>query len=136
MKIEQLQEISAKESESPENIVDKINSLVRAMNSLSNNGADLSYNIRADIVSVTTGINLSNTGAWAIKNKFYPAIPKAVFIGQFLPQNPKADYFAVDPFFTPNIWWQMGIGNSILEVKYTSSVSTTNKATITLIILY
>lgn len=135
MKIETIQEITVKEGETLENLVDSINRIIRATNTLSSKGIDLSFNLRADVVTVTTGTGLNKNGAWVLRNNFYPSVPKAVFIGKFLPQNVKANYFT-DPGFTPTIWWDIGSGNSTIEVTCTSPSSSTNKAAITLIILY
>ncbi len=135
MKIEAIKELSVKEGENPNNIVETLNTVIRSINSLSNKNVDLGFNLKADVVTVTTGVGLNIRSAWEIKNKFFPAIPKAVFIGKFLPQNVASDYFT-DTNFTPAIWWDLKSGNSIVEVTYSSPYSSPNKAEITLIILY
>lgn len=135
MKIETIKEITIKEGEDLANLVDSINTIVRSINNLSNRGVDLGFNLKADVVTVTTGVGLNARSAWEIKNKFFPLIPKAVFIGKFLPQNVKANYFT-DSGFTPAIWWDITSGNSTIEVSYTSPSVAANKAEITLIILY
>lgn len=135
MKIETIKEITVKEGEDLNNLVDSINTIIRSMNNLANRGVDLGYNLKADVVTVTTGVGLNTRSAWEIKNKFFPLMPKAVFIGKFLPQNVKANYFT-DSNFTPAIWWDITSGNSTIEVSYTSPSVAANKAEITLIILY
>lgn len=135
MKIEQIKEIDNKDAGDAGKVSETINAMVRAINTLSVKGIDLTNNIRADVAEVVTGVGLNKSGAWEISNKYFPLSPKAVLLGQFLPQNVGANYFTSSSF-TPNIWWKMGAGNSIIEVYYTSTASTTNKATITLIILY